>query len=149
MTTLQSFIAGRWIGQQPAQALRSAMQRFVQGETPAQPVRAFYPCVRVHTSTVARAATALAYGFVEGPGHYETTLTRPDLFASYYLEQLRLLRANHGVALEVGTSNQPIPIHFSFADNDHIEGSLSAERRLLMRDVFDLPDLASLEKLGV
>ena len=39
----------------------------------------------------------------------------------------------------------PIPIHFSFAENDHIEGSLSPERRLLMRDVFDLPDLGAMD----
>jgi len=125
--------------------LRTAMQRFVAGETPAAPYRACYPFVRMHTRTVARADSKLAYGFVEGPGHYETTLTRPDLFDNYYAEQFRLLIANHGVELEVGTSNQPIPIHFSFADNDHIEGQLSAERRLLMRDVFDLPDLHAMD----
>ena len=125
--------------------LREAMQRFVAGETPDKPYRACYPFVRMHTRTVARADSQLAYGFVEGPGHYETTLTRPDLFAKYYAEQFRLLIANHGVELEVGTSNQPIPIHFSFADNDHIEGQLSAERRMLMRDVFDLPDLHAMD----
>jgi len=125
--------------------LRDAMQRFVAGETPDSPVRAFYPFVRVQTTTVARAATTLAYGFVEGPGRYETTLTRPDLFAGYYQEQFRLLRASHGVELEVGLSSQPIPIHFSFAENDHIEGTLSPERRMLMRDVFDLPDLEAMD----
>ena len=45
----------------------------------------------------------------------------------------------------MGTSSQPIPVHFSFAENDHIEGSLSLERRQLMRDVFDLPDLAAMD----
>jgi AMP nucleosidase len=125
--------------------LRDTMQRFVAGETPDSPVRAFYPFVRVQTTTVARAATTLAYGFVEGPGRYETTLTRPDLFAGYYQEQFRLLRASHGVELEVGLSSQPIPIHFSFAENDHIEGTLSPERRMLMRDVFDLPDLEAMD----
>jgi AMP nucleosidase len=101
--------------------------------------------VRVHTSTVARADSQLAYGFVEGPGRYETTLTRPDLFADYYLEQFRLLRKNHGVELEVGTSAHPIPIHFSFAEHDHVEGQLSAERRMLMRDLLDLPDLTAMD----
>ncbi|WP_312450614.1 AMP nucleosidase [Comamonas sp.] len=125
--------------------LRQAMQRFVAGETPSAPYRACYPFVRLHTRTVARADSKLAYGFVEGPGHYETTLTRPDLFANYYAEQFRLLIENHNVELEVGTSSQPIPIHFSFADNDHIEGQLSAERRMLMRDVFDLPDLHAMD----
>ena len=133
------------IYQQQIGHLRQAMQRFVAGDTPEQPVRAFYPFVRVQTSTNARADTKLAFGFVEGPGRYETTLTRPDLFADYYLEQFRLLRKSHGVELEVGTSTQPIPIHFSFAEHDHVEGQLSAQRRMLMRDLFDLPDLTAMD----
>jgi len=125
--------------------LRGALQRFVAGEQIAEHVRACYPFIRVRTDTVARADSRLSYGFVAGPGSYETTLTRPDLFGNYYLEQFRLLLKNHGVSLEVGTSAQPIPVHFSFAENDHIEGSLSAERRMLMRDRFDLPDLAAMD----
>jgi AMP nucleosidase len=125
--------------------LRSALLRFVGGEDLAHRARACYPFVRVHTDTVARADSRLSYGFVSGPGTYETTLTRPDLFGAYYLEQFRLLLKNHGVSLEVGTSAQPIPVHFSFAENDHIEGSMSAGRRLLLRDRFDLPDLAAMD----
>ncbi|MDD5333752.1 MAG: AMP nucleosidase [Rhodoferax sp.] len=129
--------------------LRSAMQRFVAGERLPGHVRACYPFVRVQTSTVARLDSAqgahLSYGFVAGPGRFETTLTRPDLYADYYLEQFTLLLENHQVELEVGTSAQPIPVHFSFAENDHIEGHLSPERRQLMRDVFDLPDLAAMD----
>ncbi|WP_085314275.1 AMP nucleosidase [Derxia lacustris] len=125
--------------------LRDALRRFVAGEDLGGHVRACYPFVRVHTDTVARADSRLAYGFVAGPGTYETTLTRPDLFADYYREQFRLLLRNHGVALEVGLSTQPIPVHFSFAEHDHIEGSLSAERRMRMRDVFDLPDLGAMD----
>ena len=133
------------IYQQQIEHLRAAMQRFVAGHDTPEPARAFYPFVRLHTTTVARADSKLAYGFVEGPGRFETTLTRPDLFGDYYLEQFRLLLKNHGVALEVGTSTHPIPIHFSFAENDHIEGSLSAQRRQQMPDLFDLPDLASID----
>jgi AMP nucleosidase len=131
--------------------LRGAMQRYVAGETMPGHVRACYPFVRIHTDTVARAIletpdiSQLSYGFVAGPGRFETTLTRPDLYSDYYLEQFRLLMQNHDVELEVGTSTQPIPIHFSFAENDHIEGTMSAERRMLMRDVFDLPDLAAMD----
>lgn len=129
--------------------LRDAMQRFVAGESMPGRVRACYPFVRVHTHTVSRrtpvANAWLSYGFVAGPGRYETTLTRPDLFERYYREQFRLLLENHEVELEVGTSTQPIPIHFSFAENEHIEGDLSPERRALMRDVFDLPDLGAMD----
>ncbi|MCO5105129.1 MAG: AMP nucleosidase [Burkholderiaceae bacterium] len=131
--------------QQQIEHLRGAMQRFVAGEDVPERVRAFYPYVRLHTTTVARADTRLAYGFVEGPGTFETTLTRPDLFARYYTEQFRLLRNSHGVALEVGLSQQPVPIHFSFAEHDYVEGTLTPERRMLMRDRFDLPDLAAMD----
>ncbi|MDP1902017.1 MAG: AMP nucleosidase [Rubrivivax sp.] len=125
--------------------LRAALQRFVCGQDDGLHVRACYPFVRVRTDTVARADSRLSYGFVAGPGTFETTVTRPDLFANYYLEQFRLLLRNHGVAIEVGTSTQPIPVHFSLAENDHLEGSMSPERRLLMRDLFDLPDLAAMD----
>jgi AMP nucleosidase len=125
--------------------LRTQLQRFVSGEPLAGRVRACYPFVRVQTDTVARADSRLSYGFVSGPGTFETTLTRPDLFAGYYAQQFALLLRNHGVALEVGTSTMPIPVHFSLAENDHLEGTLTAERRMLMRDVFDLPDLAEMD----
>ena len=81
--------------------LRDAMQRYVGGETLPGHVRACYPFVRIHTDTVARAILEtpdikqLSYGFVAGPGRYETTLTRPDLYSEYYLEQFRLLLKNH------------------------------------------------------
>ena len=131
------------------QHLRQAMQRFVAGDDSQGHVRACYPLVRIHTDTVSRAPTAdkslLSYGFVAGPGRFETTLTRPDLYSGYYLEQFRLLLQNHAVELEIGTSSQPIPVHFSFADHDHVEGNMSAQRRTLMRDMFDLPDLAAMD----
>jgi len=131
------------------QHLRGAMRRFVAGEDLPGHVRACYPFVRVQTHTVARLnpveSAHLSYGFVAGPGRFETTLTRPDLYCNYYLEQFTLLLQNHQVELEVGTSSQPIPVHFSFSENEHIEGNLSAARRQLMRDEFDLPDLAAMD----
>ena len=125
--------------------LRTSLHDFVAGKSTEGRVRACYPFVRVRTDTVARADSRLSYGFVAGPGIYETTVTRPDLFANYYREQFELLLRNHGGPIEVGVSRQPIPIHFSFAEHDHIEGSLSPQRRTLMRDLFDLPDLAAMD----
>jgi AMP nucleosidase len=125
--------------------LRNALGRFVAGEALTSHVRACYPFIRVRTETVARADSRLSYGFVSGPGTFETTLTRPDLFHAYYLTQFELLLRNHHVSLEVGTSSQPIPVHFSLAENNHLEGSLDASRRLLMRDLFDLPDLSAMD----
>ncbi|WP_397534157.1 AMP nucleosidase [Roseateles sp.] len=125
--------------------LRDALQRFVAGEAIGR-VRACYPFVRLRCShALARGGSRLAYGFVAGPGTYETTLTRPDLFANYNLEQFRLLLLNHGGTLEVGSSNQAIPLHFALGEDQHVEGELSTERRQQLRDCFDLPDLAAMD----
>jgi AMP nucleosidase len=129
--------------------LQESLRRFLAGATLEEGVRACYPFVRVHTDTVARADSRLSYGFVAGPGTFEVTLTRPDLFGDYYLEQFRLLLRNHGhhqqARLEVGASAEPIPVHFSFADYDHVEGTMSPAMRLSMRDLFDQPNLAAMD----
>ncbi|NMG68606.1 AMP nucleosidase [Parazoarcus communis] len=135
----------RDIYQSSVDYLRQALQRYVAGEDVGRHVRACYPFVRVRTDTVARADSRLSYGFVAGAGIYETTLTRPDLFADYYPEQFRLLLQNHGVSLEIGSSTQPIPVHFSLKDHDHVEGQLDAAQRQRLRDVFDLPDLGAMD----
>jgi AMP nucleosidase len=128
--------------------LRQHLQDFIRGVSLPAPVRACYPFVRVHTLTSKPADSRLSYGFVAGPGVYETTLTRPDLFGNYYLQQFRLLLKNHGdqdVQLEIGTSSQPIPVHFSFAEHEHVEADMPADRLQRMRDLFDLPDLATMD----
>ena len=140
-----AFAQVRAIYDQSIAYLREVFLRFVAGENLPSHVRATYPFVRIHTGTVARADSRLAYGFVAGPGTYETTLTRPDMFGAYYEEQFRLLLNNHHAGLEIGTSRQPIPMHFAFADEDRIEAEISVERRLRMRDLFDLPDLEAMD----
>jgi AMP nucleosidase len=136
--------------------LREAMQAFVKSpetffDDHGRPkkVRAFYPFVRVQVdirkpAKVGETAQP-SYGFVDGVGRFETTLTRPDLFNAYLLRQFELLIANHSVDLLVGTSGQPIPIHFSFAENDFIEGALTPQNSHLLGQVFDLPDLAAMD----
>jgi AMP nucleosidase len=130
--------------------LRQAMQRYVAGDDLQDRVRACYPYVRIETATdwappQDAENEPLSYGFVASAGHYASTLTRPDLFAGYLLAQFDLLIRNHGVRLEVGTSKDPMPVHFSFAENEHMEGEMTAARRNRLRDVFDLPDLTAMD----
>ena len=138
------------IHQQSVMHLRHAMQRYVAGEEFNDRIRACYPYVRLETATgwmppEDAETELLSYGFVAAAGKYETTLTRPDLFAHYLLEQFSLLLGNHGTSLEIGTSKEPMPVHFSFAENEHMEGEMPAHRRARMRDVFDLPDLSAMD----
>jgi AMP nucleosidase len=96
------------------------------GETLPGHVRACYPFVRMQTDTVARLSSSesarLSYGFVAGPGRFETTLSA-RIYIGLLPGAVHLLLENHQVELEVGTSSQPIPVHFSFAENEHIEGT--------------------------
>ncbi|RKP56769.1 AMP nucleosidase [Pararobbsia silviterrae] len=126
-------------------ALRDAFARYRRGEQFDGRIHAYYPFVRVRTDLNANIDSRHSYGFVSGPGVFETTLTRPDLFGDYYRQQLRLLAKNHRVAIEVGQSDQPIPVHFAFSEGIHLEGDLSPERLRMIRDIFDVPDLAALD----
>jgi AMP nucleosidase len=124
--------------------LRDSLEAYVRGEPLETPVRATYPFVRITTGTHARVDSRLSYGFVSGPGVHETSVTRPDLFRDYFNEQIGLLIQNHGVPVEVGESDEPIPIHFAYQRDINITGSLPARDRPL-RDLFDTPDLATID----
>src|SRR5215472_16787366 len=106
--------------------LREHFEAYVNGEPLPTSVRATYPFVRIITSTHVRLDSRLSYGYVAGPGTYETTVTRPDLFRAYLTEQIRLLIENHHVPVEVGESNEPIPLHFAYRRDINTEGRLSA-----------------------
>src|SRR5688572_22626698 len=54
--------------------LRGRFEAFLQGRPPAARARATYPFVRVTTTSHTRLDSRLAYGFVAGPGVYETTV---------------------------------------------------------------------------
>src|SRR5579871_5294383 len=131
------------------QFLRDRFEAYVGGEVLATRVRAHYPFVRITTSTHVRLDSRLAFGFVAGPGVHQTSVTRPDLFRTYLTEQIGLLIENHGVAVEVGESFEPIPIHFAYRRDINVEAALSGNGPSMLgaslRDVFDVPDLASMD----
>ena len=105
-------------------------------------MRATYPEIRIETSSYAKIDSRLSYGHVAGPGVYATTVTRPALFRNYLIEQIRLLIRNHGVPVEIGPSDEPIPLHFAFPDGIHVEGEIADTIDRPLRDMFDVPDLA-------
>ena len=125
--------------------LHEALRAFLAGAEPVQPVRAYYPFVRVRTSSGAHADSRLSYGFVSRAGIFEATLTRPELFADYYREQFALLLRNHGEPLEVGVSETPIPLPFTFLDHEPFEEKVSLTQRARLRTLFDLPDLSAMD----
>jgi AMP nucleosidase len=129
--------------------LRDRFEAYANGEPFGTRVRANYPFVRITTSTHTRIDSPLAYGFVARPGVHETSVTRPDLFRIYLIRQIRLLIENHGLPVEVGESNEPIPIHFAYRRDINIEKPLTNDGDALamrsLRDVFETPDLAAMD----
>ncbi len=120
--------------------LRAAFEAFTRGELKSR-VRGFYPELCITTKYARRKDTRLSYGFAPKPGYYATTLTRPDIFARYYKEQIDLLIENHDIAVEVGVSKTPIPIHFALGEDFHLEKGISPDMLGNLADMFDLPDL--------
>ena len=104
--------------------------------------RAFYPEVRITTSSYASVDSRLSYGHVYGPGVFSTTITQPRLFRNYLEQQLGLLIANHGCAVQVGYSTTPIPVHFAVAHDPSLVVPADAAG-FVLRDVFDVPNLAT------
>ncbi|PSJ61312.1 AMP nucleosidase [Pseudaminobacter soli (ex Li et al. 2025)] len=123
--------------------LRNAFSSLAeQGDTQRR-YRAFYPEIRVTTSSYTQVDSRQAYGHMPLPGRYSTTITRPDLFESYLTEQLRLIMRNHGVQVTIAESATPIPIHFAFLEGTHVDGSIAEFIKRPIRDLFDVPDLNS------
>ena len=104
--------------------------------------RAFYPEIRITTTSFAQIDSRLSFGHVAEPGTYATTVTRPDMFDHYLKQQIGLLIHNHGVPVVVGVSDTPMPVHFamSMAGADVPQEGAAA---FTLRDVFDVPELST------
>ncbi len=126
--------------------LRAAFQRHLAGGgQPGERVRACYPAIRIRVDTWQEVDTRLSYGHVVEPGTYMTTITQPALYFDYLLEQIGLLIANHGVPVEIGESDMPIPLHFAFGDDVRVDGGDADNVGNALRDRFDVPNLAVMD----
>jgi AMP nucleosidase len=123
--------------------LRDHFDRLMSGDRVDARYRAFYPEIRFSTKSYDPIDSRLAYGHVSRPGEYVTTITRPDLFARYLEDQLALLIKNHQCTVSIGTSSTPIPLHFAFLEGTHLQGSIDETLGMSLRDIFDVPDIAS------
>jgi len=115
----------------------------VTGPKPPSRFRAFYPEIRITTTSFAAADSRLSFGHVAVPGTYSTTVTRPDLFTNYLRQQIDLLIRNHGVPVIIGASETPMPVHFAVANNAQVTVPHEGVMEFTLRDVFDVPDLST------
>ncbi|MGB7317613.1 MAG: AMP nucleosidase [Planktotalea sp.] len=115
----------------------------MQSGHPGHRYRAFYPEIRITTTSFAKIDSRLSFGHVSSPGTHAATITRPDLFAKYLEQQIKLLIANHDVAVGIGVSDTPIPVHFAVANDASISVPQDGAAEFTLRDVFDVPDLST------
>ena len=106
-------------------------------------IRAFYPEIRLTVSSHDKIDSRLSFGHVARPGSYASSITRPDLFHNYLIQQLGLLMQNHGIPVQIGRSDTPIPVHFAVAGNPSLTVPQDGVLDFSLRDVFDVPDLAT------
>src|SRR5690606_501608 len=114
--------------QRATSSLSQALKRYLKARTlPTAEERALfrYPALRltyqcqgdeVPTST-------RAYAKVQVPGTYSVTVTHPQAFREYLLDQLRPLMSEFNVVVEVGVSEQNIPYPYVVEQGDELAGS--------------------------
>ena len=126
------------------QATRFLCDKFSEhggGVRPQERFRAFYPEIRIKTTSHVQIDSRLSYGHVAAPGEYATTVTRPDLFQDYLVQQIDLLLENHGMPVQIGVSDTPIPVHFAVANDSSVSVPHGGVLSFPLRDIFDVPDL--------
>jgi len=123
--------------------LAEQFQATLAGRTPEARYRAYYPEIRIKTTSFAHVDSRLSFGHVAEPGTYATTITRPDLFRNYLRQQVSLLMENHGVPVSIGPSTTPIPVHFALLSDTELSGQSGGRLDFPLRDIFDVPDLST------
>ena len=123
--------------------LREMFQASLDGGQPDCRHRAYYPEIRMTTTSYGRSDSRLSFGRVAEPGHYAATITRPDLFERYLTQQIDLLMRSHDVPVTVGCSSTPIPVHFAILNDADLSVPQDGVLPFLIRDVFDVPHLES------
>jgi AMP nucleosidase len=112
---------------QAVEAQRDSLARFAAGGAPPDPEergRFRYPELRlVWSPTGSIPATRRAWGKFQSPGLYATTVTQPDFFRPYLLEQLEPLVEEYGACIEVRHSDQEIPYPYVLDRGDELAQS--------------------------
>ncbi len=107
-----------------------------------------YPRLTIHYEGKKRNADrTTSFGRLVSPGSYATSITRPDLFATYLTEQLQLLDAQYEIRVACDASHQEIPFPYVLDAGDGIAlgsvGSRELARYFPTTDLSDIGDEAA------
>ncbi len=94
-------------------AVRARFDAFASGKPLPSAAHACYPYLGISVNIETMVTDSRpSWGTVAYPGVYGTTVTRPDLLADYYRDQIERLMRYHRVPVVVGLSRRPIPLPF-------------------------------------
>lgn len=106
------------------QALRDALDRFVRTGQPPSPEERqgfCYPTLRItYAGGALRPQSPRAFAKFQTPGVYATSITQPEAFRPYLVEQLSLLAEDYGAIIEVLPGTQEIPYPFVLEGGDEL-----------------------------
>jgi AMP nucleosidase len=112
-------------------SLRAALELFARSgppPTPAERAAFVYPELRmIYRTSTPPPRVDRAFARFNQPGVYSVTVTRPDLFRPYLLEQLVPLMADYGAEVQVGPSTQEIPFPYVLDGADLPLGALTPQ----------------------
>jgi AMP nucleosidase len=108
-------------------AQRDALARFAAGGAPPDPAeRRHFRYPELHltwTPSGPMPVTRRAWGKLQTPGIYATTVTQPGFFRPYLLEQLRPLDVEYGASIRVHVSDQEMPYPYVLDRGDELAHS--------------------------
>ncbi len=127
--------------------LRTALARYLaDGTPPARDERAkgifAYPELRItYKPGGPPPQLARSYGKLSSPGRYTTTITHPDLFRGYLVEQLELLLCDYEIEVTTGLSDSEIP--YVYALDGSAEQDMTNTTPSALAAVFPYADLVA------
>ncbi len=106
-------------------AIRRALDAYLTDRTPPsaeQRARFRYPELRVTygLANVPGGRSRRAFAKFAAPGVYATTVTHPNAFRGYLIDQLAPLMRDYGALVEVGVSRQEIPYPYALTGGDEL-----------------------------
>lgn len=119
--------------------LKNHLKTYMKKNTLPKRVHAYYPEIRIDIKKNTHIDNRSSSGFVSEPGLYKATLTRPDVMANYYSEQLDLIIKNYDTPIHVGLSTSRIPILYALSDEELRNLAMSVQARNHLPDYFDVP----------
>ncbi len=122
--------------------VKTRFEAFSNGDktTPMEP--AYYPYLGLEIGAKdINLSGRLAYGNLHSAGTFGTTLTHPELFRSYYREQIELILKNHKRPVMVGLSDRPMPLPFVI---EKASSNVSGDDVQALQAIFPMPELANI-----